>query len=744
MSVAVIFSNVTILMDTGDFRDYNLEHASNTSYTPLMIIASLFLILALLYAWATPPLEASDELWHFGMVNHLAETWTLPVQNPDIITAWEQEGSQPPLYYFLAALLVAPLDRTDFATVTQPNPHVKAGIPGDSDNKNLVLRATSHPPLQGTILAVYVARLFSIVLGCVTVAAVYFAALELSGKRGIAALAGGLTAFNPMFLFIVASVNNDNLVTALNSAIIWQTLVMLRTGFDLRRSVIIALLVALAALSKLSGLVLVPVIAISALWLAWRRGQWRGLVILGVLMASAWLIIAGWWYLRNITLYGELFGTHMMVAVAGARLEPFTLQTALSEFEGFRVAYWGLFGAVNVLTFAPFYLIMDVLTVVALVGLAWAALRGSLQRPGLIVLSAIIIIGFAAFLQWTAQTYASQGRLLFPFVAAISPLMAVGLAQWMRILPATPAASLPGGVVVSLGAFALIVPFASIAPQYAPPPPLTAPPAAMQPVYAQFGAVTLIGYEIPDRRYQPGEQVPITVYWQVNEQTERDLSLYLHAVDPAGKVIGRIDSFPGAGRLRTKTWQPGAVYADAYRIPLEHDSDGRYSLRVQVGWWHYASGEVIQPLSEAGEALESVMLNAGAFGAPAHVTLPDAFTPTERVDFGGLIALIGYRLEGDYLELAWESIGALPEDYTVFVQVLDDTSTIVAQGDAPPALPTRYWQAGEIFITKHGLIYSETGSLINVLVGWYHPTTFARLRTNHPQDAYELIRLNRN
>ena len=31
---------------------------------------------------------------------------------------------------------------------------------------------------------------------------------------------------------------------------------------------------------------------------------------------------------------------------------------------------------------------------------------------------------------WTALTYASQGRLLFPYLAAISTLLALGLDEW--------------------------------------------------------------------------------------------------------------------------------------------------------------------------------------------------------------------------------------------------------------------------------------------------------------------------
>jgi hypothetical protein len=391
-----------------------------------------FVALSLIYAWATPVFEASDELWHFGLVDHIADTGGLPVQNPDVATAWEQEGSQPPLYYLIAAALVSPIDRSDIDSLRQPNLHAKAGIPGDSDNKNLVLHDSPRPPLEKTALAVYVVRLFSIALGVVTVSMVYVCAEMIGGKR-TALLAAGLTAFNPMFLFITASVNNDNLVTALNSVVICLMLRLLRDGFNTRRSILIAVLIALASLSKLSGLVLVPAVALAALWVAYHRRDWRGLVTLGALMAGMWLVLAGWWYLRNLNLYHELFGTQMMVAVAGPRVGDFTIQTLLDEFQGFRIAYWGLFGAVNIQTFEWFYVLMDIVVVAALAGLArqvWLkrADREYLARIGL--LGFIIAIGAVSVITWTAQTYASQGRLLFPFVAATSTLLAVGISGW--------------------------------------------------------------------------------------------------------------------------------------------------------------------------------------------------------------------------------------------------------------------------------------------------------------------------
>jgi hypothetical protein len=66
-------------------------------------------------------------------------------------------------------------------------------------------------PWRGTVLAVRLIRLLSVLLGAGTVYFTYRLALELMPEQtGLALAAAGFAAFTPMFLFISASVNNDN------------------------------------------------------------------------------------------------------------------------------------------------------------------------------------------------------------------------------------------------------------------------------------------------------------------------------------------------------------------------------------------------------------------------------------------------------------------------------------------------------------------------------------------------------
>jgi hypothetical protein len=203
-------------------------------------------------------------------------------------------------------------------------------------------------------------------------------------------------------------------------------------------------------------------------------------------------------------------------------------------------------------------------------------------------------------------------------------------------------------------------------------------------------------------------------------------------------VIGKVDSYPGGGTLRTSTWEPG-IYADHYGIRLDEAAAGQFPLRVQVGWWYYPSGEVIEPTGEGGEALGAVMLAAGGFAGAAPEADLSGFAAAD-ITYGGVIRLIGYRLEGDQLALLWETLAAPVHNYTVFVHVVGAAPGLAGQGDAAPRLPTAYWRAGERFVTEHKLVYPAalSAGTYTILVGWYESEGLARLENGYPDGAYPL------
>ncbi len=289
---------------------------------------------------------------------------------------------------------------------------------------------------------------------------------------------------------------------------IWQILVMLRDGFETRRSMLVGLLIALASLTKLSGLAMGLTVAVSSIYIAMRDRDRRGFIILAASMAALWLLIAGWWYLRNLNLYGELFGANALIENFGGRSASLS-QVVSDEFQGLRNSFWGLFGWFSIFTGPLHYLAMDLLSLLAAVGLAvylFFNRRDRVKTSAVLLLSILVAFAGAALLWYTLRTTASQGRLLFAVICAISVLMAMGLSAW-RIPPLL--------LIAPMFVFSVAAPFAYIIPQYDHPPRVTALPDTATVDYARWDDITLVGHELPaPQRWSAGDEIPLTLYWQ--------------------------------------------------------------------------------------------------------------------------------------------------------------------------------------------------------------------------------------
>ena len=725
----------------------------NIPLSPLQWILLFYIIFGFGYTAATPVFEANDELWHFGFLQHLRATGSLPIQVFDgKETIYAQHGSQPPLYYALAALLTSPFDIDDADEYRRLNPHVRAMQPTAYGNKNLIIHDDSLSLLRGTGLAVLLLRLFGLALGAGTIALVYRISEFVAPQRPtVAFVAAALTGLNPMFIFVSASVSNDSLAMILNGALLLLMLRCVRDGFRPRNSLVIALLFALTSLAKVTSLVFLPVLLLVGCLVLYRTRDGRGGAIYFFGIVACWLLIAGWWYLRNLQLYNEPFGMMTMANIAGPRGITFSLVNLFSEFQHFRMSYWGLFGALNIQLTAIFYLLLDLLTLLSFVGCVFLILqllaisdfayaRYELTHLALLLITVVLLC--IGVIHWSALTRVADGRVLFPLIAVISPVLAVGFVEiiwwivfslrppnleFVRAGDAVPKELLNETMVWQLrilGLAAMLAPFTVIAGQYAAPEPMTAVPDNARPVYAEFEDVALIAYERLDRRYSPGDKVRVKLYWQVLAQSEQDNSVFLTFVDDNKQDIGHYASYPGVGALRTSQWQTGAIYADEYLIAIHSAATGRYPFDLQVEWEDLESDAAIIATNAEGADIHPVSLDIGAVVSARLQDTTGGFTeiPSDmQPKFDESILLQRYLVDNDLNELVlhWKAEAAPAENYTVFVHMLDEAGKIIAQADAPPRLPTKYWRWGETYSTYHQLPEDLPLLDYTVSVGWY-------------------------
>jgi 4-amino-4-deoxy-L-arabinose transferase-like glycosyltransferase len=115
---------------------------------------------------------------------------------------------------------------------------------------------------------------------------------------------------------------------------------------------------------------------------------------------------------------------------------------------------------------------------------------------------------------------------------------------------------------------------------------------------------------------------------------------------------------------------------------------------------------------------------------------------------GAEIRLSGYTISAPHvvagdilrLELKWEAIAPIDEDYTLFLQLLDQNRHVVGQRDTRPRLATSDWPVGETVSEAQG-IFIEPGTPPGphrLIVGLYHSQTGQRLSVAAAGDSGEV------
>ncbi len=712
-----------------------------------------FLVLGLTYNFVVPPFENLDELEHFGVVRHIAETGRLPVHSaPEArIYHYRQEASQPPLYYLLSAGLVRLLglqaDDADAYIRFKPRVACGPGAPALYDNRAIFYHNPHQEafPWRGTLLMLHVLRAWSTLLQTVTVAGTYLLARQaFPRQRQMALLATAVVAFNPQFLLVASGVNNDNLVTPLATVALYGLLQTLQTGLSARRTLMLGLLIGLAGLSKLSGWLLLPltlgVILFRTLYPFQREtarppskighwslviGHWSLLIGHSSLVILPALALSGWWFWRNWRLYGDPTALQPMLELVGVRDVPvFPLLESGLLFRSF----WGQIPC----SFYPgsFYVPYVLLTIAGITGLIWGWQRLNPQRRWAVAFLScwfgFVVLGW---IRWNLTTPAPGGRLLFPALSAVAILIAAGiysLAPWRWFVR---------GIAIVLALLALGT-AAGILPAFFAPPPLRSPDAVSpaSPTDVTFGeSIRLLGYDLnvrPEKRF-----LDVTLYWQATGPITQDYNMALQMVSPVpgdDTLRWTYDSWPGRGNYPTTAWRPGVAIVDRYRFRLP-DAD----FPTQAWDFHlvvYEETMTLLPVRADGMPVGNRWVLSRLRWPGKLPSCPEDGRLALDVRFGNAIALTHALVVPEPPDvrviLCWKSLNPLPQDEHVFVHLYDAEGRLLQAGDSPPmggAFPTSLWQPGDIVMDVHTLqdVALQAGN--RIAVGWYHLQSGERL-----------------
>jgi 4-amino-4-deoxy-L-arabinose transferase-like glycosyltransferase len=704
-----------------------------------------------LYSLATPIWEGPDEWGHYSHVKYLIDNHSLP--GPEDSTSPLDQLTHPPLYYILTALATSWVDARDGLQPVE-NPYAYSGIMEGGVNRFIHTDAEAFP-YRGTVLAVHVARLFSVFISTLVVLVTYrLGRLLFPAQQQIALGAMAITAFSPGFLFMASVINNDILVTLFFALSLYFSVKVVMGDFRLRDLFALGSFTGLAILSKYNALALVPLVIVAvgvAVARAVRRQRSLRTPLMGAFLLVVGLaLVYGWWLFRSATLFGGLttrsrsIVTRFLKDLADPLHAAGTVQwDVLPEaLRYFYKSFWASFGWGNIEAEMWVYQLLGLLCLVGIAGFLLFLVRRaspSVKLGSLMLLLGFVFVSVLALYRTLAfGDPVLRGRYALPSMSGVSVLLSLGI---VRLTPTK-----LGRVPILLAALSvlvlgLIAPFRYIVPAYARPPIQSSEETMViqNPLVVNFGnKMELIGYDLAVHKVRPGEFVPITLYWRCLAKMDEDYTVGLSLLGHDGKAYGKVAAYPGRGNYATSQWKPGDIVEDSYQVRLGRRFPTPGMARIHLAVYTHLDEQHLDSLDAQGRP----MGDAAIFGrvGVGYAENPEYLIENStQLNLGDQMALLGYDVRQatftvgcPRLVLYWQALADMEEDYTVFVHVLDQQGQILTQEDSQPrkgTYPTSFWEVGEIIEDEHPLCLPRNlrAGRFDVVTGAYLLRTMQRL-----------------
>ncbi|MCJ7736443.1 MAG: glycosyltransferase family 39 protein, partial [Anaerolineae bacterium] len=522
----------------------------------------------------------------------------------------------------------------------------------------------------------------------------------------LALAAAAIVALNPQFIYQSAAINNDIVAALSGTALLLACVVLLREGLSLRRLAGLGVVAGVALLSKLQIAAIGPAVALS-LALAARRGPvrrrlllWlRALLVVGIIAGA----VCGWWYLRNLRLYGDITGMNKLDEIWVGRDAADNLWAIQQGLPQLWASLWARFGYGQIPVPGAMTTAMALICAAGLTGLV----RSRKQRiaPSILATLGLAILGVTAIVAYymARQPAGAMGRFLFPVLPAFAVLLVAGIDAWLQSPARTRTI-----VTAGMGLFAAVALLGYLWPAIAYPPRKLLPSG----VQAQVGDIArILSATVDQDEVAPGDAVFVRVNWEPLRWTEEPLTVFVHLIDEAGIVVAQRDTWPGLSRAATTSWRAGIPFVDTYRVDLPETLYSPNTLTVSIGLYGSTVGRVPiaveDPAAASAAAVDSlpvgtltVSRQAGAWANPIDV------------NFGNEIRLVGYEITPRVvapggtttLTLTWDLPAPLAVDPYIFAQVVDADWNVWGSNDGGHP----EWRTGIVTDTRRITLIPET------------------------------------
>jgi hypothetical protein len=388
-----------------------------------LLAALLFVFLATAYSVSTPLWIPPDEDRHFVYCAHIAREKTLPYLDASETGYRIAQAIHPPLYYLATSLLM---------DSTMENLYERVRI-----NEGSGYAVITHPeeesrfPYTGIARTAHILRLLSIFWSALTVYLVYVIMRQIFPSESVTALAAALlAAVNPQFLHISASISNEPMSTAFATLLLLILIQGIKTGFNVRRQILAGVVFGCCMLIKTSAAVYAP-LTVLALAMHFRRRPIQVCRACALIIGTGFAI-AGWWYLRNMLVYGDPMFTDALNQMQpwSLRSEPLSMEYACQIIKMTYMSFFGMFGAMQIQLSMLHYSLYAVLIAGAGVGMCRLFFQRNIpamQAQCLLLCGGALFFAVALYGLFNFRYTMFMGRYLFIVLAPIAVLVIAGV-----------------------------------------------------------------------------------------------------------------------------------------------------------------------------------------------------------------------------------------------------------------------------------------------------------------------------
>jgi len=253
----------------------------------------------------------------------------------------------------------------------------------------------------------------------------------------------------------------------------------------------------------------------------------------------------------------------------------------------------------------------------------------------------------------------------------------------------------------------------------------------------------LIGYEVTPQVIQPNQPLTLNLYWHSLTDLTFSQRLFLQLIDINGQPITQWEGDPFMEDMYR--WRPNGLLPTQHTLWVGPDTpSGPYLVRL--GFFDNDTKQRLPLSAVAGPPIDQIQL--GLF----YVTTPPPPPQTPlTATFGDAIELLGTTMPNGAtvthswpITLHWQARQPTDRAYTVFVQLLNESGTVITSLDKQPfnrLYPTQLWSPGENITDNFMLPLPNEGlpaGKYRLITGFYDLNTGQRLPVATGGDTVEL------